>query len=277
MNDSERCASVSGSPSSVLMMNGSNVLPPFTWSLAAALLMGILTAPRPTLAQSSIAADRPGLGIGSATMGVRDAQIELGYSYAEEDGRRLHNLGELMLRYGATNSFELRGGIGTYGFVVEPPGSEGGYRGATLGTKVRLHDGSLSTMSAAATLNLPVETHGFDTDEDRLRQTLVLAFEGTLGTGLRLLANAGPSFFYTGDDAATEGLFTTTLEMDLGGNVGGYVGYGGFYRAGANTNFVEGGVTYLASLNTQLDLNTGLQVDTHGNDFFVGVGLAHRF
>lgn len=258
-------------------MNVSNVLPLWAWRLAAALLICALIAPSSALAQSSIAADRPGLGIGSATMSVRDAQVELGYSYAEEDGRRLHNLGELLLRYGVTSSFELRGGIGSYGIVVSPPGTEGGYKGPNLGTKVRLHDGPLSTMSAAAILNLPVQTRGFDRNDDRLRQTLVLTFEGALGSNLSLLANAGPSFFYSGDDTATEALFTSTLNMNLGGNWGSYVGYGGFFRAGANTNLVEGGLIYLASLNTQLDLNAGLEVDTNGGDFFVGLGLAHRF
>lgn len=252
-------------------------LPSLSWSLATAMLIGALAAPMSALAQSSVVADRPGLGIRSATMEVRTAQVELGYSYAEENERRLHNLGELMLRYGVTNSFELRGGIGSYGFVVDPPGTEGGYRGGTLGTKVRLHDGPLTTTSIAATLNLPLQTRGFATNDDRLRQTVLLAFTGALGTGLSFSANAGGGFFYTGEDTDAEGLLTTMLKMGLGSNTAGYVSYGGSYRAEANTNFVEGGLLYLATLNTQLDLNAGLQVDDNGNDFFVGLGLAHRF
>jgi len=56
-----------------------------------------------------------------------------------------------------------------------------------------------------------------------------------------------------------------------------YVGYAGFYDDGPNANWVEGGLTFLANPDTQLDVNTGLRVDDNGNDFFLGVGVAHRF
>jgi hypothetical protein len=59
--------------------------------------------------------------------------------------------------------------------------------------------------------------------------------------------------------------------------VGAYVGYVGFYSTGLNTNYVEAGVTLLSGPNTQLDVNTGLQVDEYQDAFFVGLGLAHRF
>lgn len=246
-------------------------------TLATTLLLGYLSALTTARGQSPIAADRPGLGTESATVLQGRVQAELGYSFAEEEGTRLHNFGELLLRYGVTSGFELRGGVGSYGLVVDPPMLEGGYKGANVGTKIRLYDGSLTTLSGVATLSLPTETRGFDTDDNRARQTLVLALDAALGTSLSLLLNAGSSFYYTGEDTAAEGLLTSTLGIDLDDNMGAYVGYGGFYNTGANRNFVEGGLTYLATPNVQLDLNSGLQVDEVGRDFFAGLGLAFRF
>jgi len=102
-----------------------------------------------------------------------------------------------------------------------------------------------------------------------------LAYDGALGDGLTLSVNGGASFFYT-DDSAVEWLLIPTLSFGLTETIGAYVGYAGFYTDGLNANWVEGGVTLLATPDTQLDVNTGLRIDDNGDDVFVGLGVARR-
>lgn len=238
------------------------------------LLLALFAFPlAPATATAQIASDRPGFGDGASTVGLQTFQAELGYAF-QGNGFNSHNLGQLLLRYGATDYLELRGGVGSY--VINEDPVDNGYAGTTVGAKARLFRSQTSTLSALATLGLPTGTGFFDSSDDRARQELKLAFDGALGTNLTLSINGGVRFFYT-DDAAEEVLFIPTLSLAVSPNVSTYVGYAGFYDDGTNTNFVEGGITFFPNADTQLDLNTGLRMDENSDDFFVGVGLARRF
>lgn len=233
----------------------------------AALVLG--AAPAPAVAQ--ISADRPGFGDGPATVGPGVLQAGLGYAF-NGNGFSSQELGQLLLRVGVTDALELRGGVGSY--VVNESPRDDGYGGSSVGAKLRLLRTPTSALSGVATLGLPTGD-AFDTP-DRARQEVKLAFNGALGDGLSLSVNGGASFFYT-DDSAVEWLFIPTLSFGLAEATGAYVGYAGFYDDGANENWVEGGLTFLADPDTQLDVNTGLRVDDNGDDFFLGLGVAHRF
>ena len=234
--------------------------------------MLLLMATGPGTTHAQIAADRPGLGDGSSVVGTQTMQAELGYALNSFDGFTQHEFGQLLLRYGVNNFLELRGNVNSFVFTD----GDDGYNGTGVGAKVRLWRSGLAQLSGVATTGLPTGTGPFESVDDRARQQLKLAFDGALGTGLTLSVNGGLSFFYT-DDAATEWLFIPTLSTSFNERTGFYVGYGGFYRENSNTNFVEAGLTYLTGPNTQLDVNTGLQLDEGSDYFFLGLGLAHRF
>ncbi|MFB6247052.1 MAG: transporter [Salinibacter sp.] len=242
----------------------------YAFVLAVALVLG---GGLPSPAAAQISADRPGFGDGTTTVAPGTFQAGLGYA-VNGNGVTSQELGQLFLRYGITDALELRGGVGSY--VVNESPRDDGYGGSSVGTKVRLFQNATSALSGVATLGLPTGTGAFDTPDDRARQTVKLAFDGALGDGLTLSVNGGASFFYT-DDSAVEWLLIPTLSFGLTETTGAYVGYAGFYDDGPNANWVEGGVTLLTTPDTQLDVNTGLRVDDNANDFFVGVGVAHRF
>lgn len=246
------------------------------WLLATtALLLFLGTAPVDTRAQ--IVPDRPGFGDGTATVGAGAFQASLGYAF-NGNGINQHELGQLLLRYGVTDALELRGGVNSY--VVNESPIDNGYNGTGVGAKLRLFQNETSALSGVATLGLPTETGPFDVGDDRARQEVKLAFDGALGEGLTLSVNGGASFFYSAgvqDDRFVEWLFIPTLSFGVTENTGAYVGYAGFYDDGPNTNWVEGGVTFLSTVNTQFDVNTGLQIDDNADAFFVGLGVAHRF
>jgi len=239
-------------------------------SAALALLLAATLSLAPS-ASAQISADRPGFGDGTATVAPGTFQAGLGYA-VNGNGITSHELGQLFLRYGVTDALELRGGVGSY----EVTDGENGYNGTGVGAKLRLFQNETSALSGVATLGLPTGTGAFDAVDDRARQTVKLAYDGALGDGLTLSVNGGASFFYT-DDSAVEWLLIPTLSFGLTETTGAYVGYAGFYDDGLNANWVEGGLTLLATPDTQLDVNTGLRVDDNGDDVFVGLGVAHRF
>jgi len=259
----------------------------------------------PSLAQAQIASDRPGLGDGAAVVAPRTVQAELGYQLGQASGNgtdaTLHNFGQLFLRFGLTDYLELRAGIGSIGVLSVDGVDENasGYIGAgqgtsnfgtTLGTKVRLLETETATLSGLASISLPTTTGDFDTVNDRARQEVKGILDAALGSNLSLTVNAGANFFWSegddvfGSDREVEYVFIPTLNIGLTETTSAYVGYAGFYSDdsrpidAANTNFVETGVTFLATPDTQIDLNGGLRVDDNvDSEFFVGVGLSQRF
>lgn len=238
------------------------------WLVAPLLVLGL--TPTSALAQGALTADRPGFGDGASVLATRTLQAELGAAAANDDFGTNGEVGQLLLRYGVTDFLELRGGVGSV--AVDAPDLE--YTGTSVGAKVRLLRVPTSTLSAVTTWNLPTGSGAFESDI--VSQTLNLAYDGALGRDLTLSINAGTTLPYD-DGADPTYQFIPTLSFAVDENVGAYVGYAGFYTDGLNANFVEAGVTLLSALDTQLDLNTGLQIDDNRDAFFIGAGIAHRF
>ena len=234
------------------------------------LLLALFLCPAVASGQAPIATDRPGFGDGASPVTAGTAQVELGGAVANDDFQTNVEVGQVLLRYGIGNVFELRGGVGSV--ALDAPDTE--YTGTSIGGKLRLLHTPLSTLSVVSTWDLPTGTGVFDAQH--VAQTLKLAYDGALGEDLGLSINAGASAPYV-DGADLSYLFIPTLSFDIADRVGGYVGYAGFYTDGPNTNYVEAGATLLSSPSTQLDVNTGFQIDESRDAFFVGLGLAHRF
>ena len=66
-----------------------------------------------------------------------------------------------------------------------------------------------------------------------------------------------------------------TPGLALQGGVGLYAGWAGEFTDSGATHFAEAGLTYLASMDAQLDVNGGWDVDSR--DWFVGAGIAVRW
>jgi len=246
-----------------------------------AVLAALLLVPTGAQAQDVISSDRPGIGNGPDVVTPGTFQAELGYGFNREDSgnseRTLHDVGQLLLRLGVTDAVELRGGVGSLGFVSNGS-SDSGYQGLNLGAKARFFQSETATVGALATTSLQSTQSGtFDGMDDRARQDLTLVGNFALGTRLSLTTNVGTQFYFT-DDAEQSFTFIPTLNIGLNDQVGAYVGYAGTYTDGPNQNFVEGGLTFLATPNTQLDVNTGFRIDDNvDTGFFLGLGLAQRF
>ncbi len=238
-------------------------------SLSALLLLVLVGGPA-AYGQSPIAADRPGFGDGASPLSAGTFQAEFGAAASNDDFGRNGEVGQLLFRYGVSDIFELRGGVGS--LALNAPDTE--YTGTSVGAKLRLLQSPLSTLGVVSTWDLPTGSGAFGADN--VAQTLALAYDGALGEDLGISVNVGAAAPYA-DGADLSYLFIPTLSFRVTDRTDGYVGYSGTYTDGLNTNFVEAGLTFLSSPDTQLDLNTGLQLDSNRDAFFVGIGLAHRF
>ncbi len=259
-------------------------------------LVALVFALAPSTVQAQISSDRPGLGDGATVIAPGTFQAELGYQLGQASLADIdvttHSIGQLFLRYGVTDYLEVRGGVGSIGVASSDAFAENltGYVGAgqgsgnfgtTLGAKLRLLDAETATLSGLASVSAPTLSGDFETSDDRARQEVKFILDAALGSNLSLTVNGGSTFFWSSgfqDDRAVEWLFIPTLNIPINEKVGTYVGYGGFYTDGENTNFVEAGLTLLATPDTQLDVNGGFRVDDNvDSQFFLGVGLAQRF
>lgn len=276
----------------------SSVLP-----VLVGLLIALFTfAPAP--AQAQIAAERPGFADDPAVIGARNFQVELGYQYIgtslNDVSASSHNIGMVNLRYGITEFMELRAGVGSIGvekFENEDEASSGyvgssiGIRapGTLIGAKVRFLNTSALTMSGVANVSFPTRTGSFANEDMRSRQELKLAVNGRLSPRFSVTVNGALSFFWSSgaqDDRVVKYIFLPRFNFSATDRIGGYVGYAGFYADdsnpfdAANTNFVEGGLTFLATPKTQIDVNGGYRLDDNyaiDSQFIFGLGLAQRF
>jgi hypothetical protein len=231
--------------------------------------IGVLVLPNTAVGQGAITADRPGFGDGASVLAPRTVQIGAGAVAATDDFGANGEIGQVLLRVGVTEFLEVRGGVGSA--AIDAPDLE--YTGTSLGAKLRLVQQPTSTVSLVSSWSLPTGSGAFTSDV--VAQTLKLAVDGALGEDLTLSVNGGATVPYDDGDPVYQLIPTLTIAVNE--TVGAYVGYAGFYADGPNANFVETGVTLLSSLDTQLDLNTGLQIDDNGDAFFIGAGIAHRF
>lgn len=269
-----------------------------TRAVFAVAMLALLIAPA---AQAQISSDRPGFSNSAATVSQGTFQAELGYDLTQNttgaETFSTHSLGLLLLRYGVTDGLELRANVGSIGFAEQPnplnagetefesgyfgAGLDGRQSGPSVEVKARLFQSATTTVSAFSQTSIPMLMGGpFETADDRARQTLALLLDGALGENLSLTVNGGASFFWSAgdqEDRTVSALFIPTLSFSVNEQVGAYVGYFGEYNEFANTNFVEGGFTFLANDDTQLDLNFGYRIDDNADGYFLGVGLAQRF
>lgn len=282
----------------------------FTFAALAALVF----AAAPALGQDRISSDRPGFGDGASTVGAGTIQAELGYQFTGltvtqssslgtvDAEANAHELGRLLVRYGVNDFIELRAGIGSYSFVsveqtVEVNGETqtlqdedlDGYSGAgvgiqpgtVLGAKFRLFRNDVATVSFLSSTSLPIAKEEFLEGDDRSRQEFKLALDGALGNALTLSVNAGANFYWVGGEQEERypiAVFTPALNFDLSEQIGAYVGYVGYYQKDDNENYVEGGLTFFPTSDTQLDVNGGLRVDDNVDSLWlIGLGLAQRF
>ncbi len=245
-----------------------------------------------------IVTDRPDQTESSETVPPGFVQFEAGWVYAEEDEDdaevRTHTLPGSLLRVGVFERLELR--LGWDGYLWEDAripdddagrvstDTEGG-GDASVGLKFFLWEeaGWLPETAFLASVSLPVGREGFSSE--RVDPAFRFSHAHTISEVMSFGWNWGAAWESElqeeGDDRNTLAVFqyTAALGIALSERVGAFVeAFGDVPLAGdaGPRHSMDGGFTWKAMDNMQLDMSAGFGLSDEADDWFVGVGLSVR-
>jgi len=246
---------------------------------AADALEAELITDRPDQTESALTVQPGRLLLETGALWVEDEEQDVATSEFELIGT--------LLRIGVSRRTELR--IGWLPYVaVDTTGAgideqDSGTGNATLGVKQVLAEEQGHRPQTALLVRAVLPTGNLGSDE--IDPAFRFLFSNTLTDRLAIGYNVGMVWRSTeGDDGRTHTLssylYTASLGIGLGERFAAYVEAFGFIPASAGggpLNSVNGGFTFLAARNVQLDIAGGVGVSEAAPDWFVGAGLSARF
>jgi hypothetical protein len=227
--------------------------------------------------QDLISADRPGIADASTVVGEGVLQIEIGGQVARQPDVREWTTPTLV-RYGLTPKLEARLESDLWSRTRVTAGgltsSDSGFAPISAGVKYQFRD----SLGVIARLVIPSGTDAFK--EDSVGGDVRLAGDFALGEKWALNPNIG---FAVADDG---GRFASAIAaVTLGYNVSDRlqpfadVALQSPEERGGDTSVVfDGGVSWIVTPDTQLDISAGTGVaGSTPADFFWSAGISHRF
>lgn len=234
--------------------------------------------------------DRPDFTESATAVGR--LQLEMGYTYEDAGRSDVHTVGELLVRVPAGRRLELRIGVPSWSWTDDGdaldrgPGAElpgEGPRGitdASLGVKLGLRDpgpgGAGPRVALLAGTSLPT---GGDLGSDGLHPGGRLAAALDLSEQLSLGANAGVASAEAAGERYAELSGSLALGAAVSGAVGAYLEAYGFVPTGEGpdaSSVVNGGITWLAGPDLQLDVRVGTGLSGPSPDLVLGTGVVWR-
>jgi hypothetical protein len=251
--------------------------------VSAALLAPLAASAASAQSSDPLVSDRPDFTESASTVARGRLQVEAGYTLAREGEATSHALGELLLRVGVRSSLELRLGVGSYNLLESTSGDGHGFADVFLGAKLKFLDaprGSHSLRPSVAVLfgtMLPTGAEGFGGDGARPEVKLAVGWDLSdtfaLGSNLNLASIS--------EDGQRFSQFSGSISLGvaLTRRLGSYVEFFGFSRRdadGPEVSFLNGGLTFMANENLQLDGRLGVGFDEMEPNYFFGLGFAWR-
>lgn len=239
-----------------------------------------------------LASDRPDFTEASSTVGQGVSQLEMGYTYAYDDGTgsRLHSHSypELLLRQGFLFDWlELRVGwnyasesrnIATPPFSSSQQGAEDLYLGVKLGLTPQ--QGIWPEMSLVPQMTAPL---GSPFTSDRVLPGANWLYGWEINDFLTMAGSTQFNLAIDGQsgDEYTEYAQSWTFGYSVAERIGAYTEWFVLVPAGAESarteHYFDGGFTYSWSNDLQFDIRVGKGVSSAATDMFAGVGAVVRF
>ena len=221
-----------------------------------------------------ISAERPGFSSSPLTLARSTWQLEVGYQFTRDrDGVDIddHTLPLMLLRIGLADRLEMQVNWAGVSWTDLNGRTIHGANDASIGVKWQLTDRDVSTpIGVFAGLSLPVGADEFTSDDVDPTFGLFWSHSGVADFFGTVLIS------HSDDDTVVDNAVGVSFSLD--GTKGAYLEYVGRSAEGNGPEHaVNGGMTFLANENLQLDLQGGLGLNDRAADFFVGFGLAHRF
>ncbi len=246
------------------------------------LALAVLAAGAVSAEDDPLIADRPDFTDSPITITRGRTQIETGYTYTETGDLEERAIGELLVRIGWTEVVELRVGFNSRILVNGPGVDIAGNEDVSLGCKIRLSDplppgARLPQVAVILATTVPTGSDELSVSDPQPSAILALSWDRSERTSI------GGSVGYArlGEKGARFGEISTSLSLghDLSDRLGGFVEVYALARqeGRGNNQFVNAGLTWALSKDSQLDFRAGTGLDSDSADFFVGAGAALRF
>ena len=238
-----------------------------------------------------LASDRPDFTEASTTVGRGVAQVEMGYTYFEDEEAgvrtREHSYPEMLWRIGMfAEWFEFRIAY-DHGTVLEhaPPGP--GSDSSTsehlyLGIKLALtpQEGILPEMAIMPQMSVPLGDDPLNDEQVLPGVNWLYSWEVTerFSVGGSTQANLGVDDL---GEVYTEVAQSLTAGVAITEKLGGYVEWFVLAPSGSDVaqteHYFNGGFAYSVTNNLQLDVRAGMGLNDAAFDFFSGAGVVIRF
>lgn len=219
----------------------------------------------------SISSGRPGQAVSPFAVGKYVFQMQTGVDFYNTSSDGVSGVNSYVpnnfFRYGVTERFELNSGLAyTFSKGFEELTS------LSIGTRINLYEGNdkLPPMGLQVSLNLPTNS---EVSSKVLPQALFI-FGDSLTENLGYTVNIGSSF---DENFNATGIYVLNFSYSLNDKIGLFVEpYGTFTQTDFTIKF-DGGISYLANNNLQLDFLTGYGKNDGEGEFMIGIGFSWRF
>ncbi len=250
--------------------------------VAASLQQVAVASPAPVapVPVAAIAADRPGFTTGPIVLARGKRQIETGASHIRAGDSRQTNVGEILFRAGLTSRAELRIALNSYDILTAPGARATGIEDASIGTKIRVVSPGESAWRPLASLILStsVATGSASFGNSGPEPVAVGTAAWSLPASTTLGVNLGVANRVDGaGDRAFESLGGASIAFPLVGAVGSYLEYSFANSGGATSGYLNTGLAFTPTPNSQLDLWVARPTSSSSTGFSIGLGLARRW
>ena len=243
----------------------------------------VCLVPSPAAGQEPdpIVTDRPDFTESAAVAGRGRVQVEGGWTVEESGEAREHSLGEVLVRIGLGDRFEVRIEPGSWIWADDGAADVSGLDDAGLGLKVLVLEEQAPAIPATALLfSTSVPTGVEEIGSTEWYPEVRLALGWTLSESWSLGANAGWARADDESEGFDQALGSLALGRSLGERRGMFLELYGFAPVGPDEDdsaVFDGGVTLALGPDAQLDARAGVGLTDAAPDWLFGVGFARRW
>ena len=241
--------------------------------------------------EEPLVTDRPDFTESSSTVGLGTVQLEIGYTFVEDDSAgtrvRAHNLPQALWRIGMFREwFELRIGqtwVEERSSTGVARNTESGLEDLYIGAKIALTEqcGCWPEMAILPQALVPTGDDAFTNDQFMPGVNWVYSWElndcvSIAGSTQGNRARDESGEYYT------EFAQSVAIGIGLTDCIGAYTEWYGLFPHSASDpgarpqHVFNGGFTFLITNDIQFDIEAGVGLNRHADDYFVGTGLAIR-
>jgi hypothetical protein len=224
--------------------------------------------------------ERPGMATPPDVMTVKHFQIETGGQYERTGGGALVYHGFVipsrLFRLGLAKSFELRAQT-DYLYYLLKDTVISGINTISISGKIKLIEQRKLIPSIALLLNLKLPIIKYKYFSTNIFEpSIIVLLSNVISPKLNVTYNYGLA--WAGNFSSPEHFYAFCLGINLNEKISYFIEpYGTFGRSSDLQFYTDTGLSYLISERFQLDISTGVSINTFPNYFFINAGFVRIF